>query len=111
MIKHPFWISGLTKIIIIGGVSVKMQEAELRSFPDIIIATPGRLVDHLRNCPSFALDKIEILVLDEADRMLEIGFNDELEEIVKMCPKGRQTMLFSATMTDTVGLLSVILIR
>ena len=86
----------------IGGASVKLQEAELRTCPDVIIATPGRLVDHLKNCPSFALDKIEILVLDEADRMLDIGFQEELQEIVRMCPVKRQTLLFSATMTDRV---------
>lgn len=67
-----------------------------------MIATPGRLIDHIRNSPSFALDTLDILVLDEADRMLEDGFADELSEIVKSCPVSRQTMLFSATMTDSV---------
>lgn len=67
-----------------------------------MIATPGRLIDHLRNSPSFGLDALDILVLDEADRMLEDGFADELAEIIKSCPTSRQTMLFSATMTDSV---------
>lgn len=88
--------------LIVGGLSLKAQEAELRSRPDIVVATPGRLIDHVKNTPSFTLQKIEILVLDEADRMLEIGFTDELNEIVCACPKQRQTMLFSATMTDNV---------
>ncbi|CAG8593076.1 11487_t:CDS:2 [Paraglomus brasilianum] len=86
----------------IGGLSLKPQETELRQRPDIVIATPGRLIDHVRNSPSFSLDSIEILVIDEADRMLENGFAAELDEIIKFCPKSRQTMLFSATMTDNV---------
>ncbi|KAG8689904.1 nucleolar DEAD-box protein required for synthesis of 60S ribosomal subunit [Ceratobasidium sp. 394] len=68
----------------------------------MVIATPGRLIDHLRNSRSFALDALDVLVLDEADRMLSDGFADELKEIVQSCPAGRQTMLFSATMTDDV---------
>lgn len=74
----------------------------LRARPDIVIATPGRLIDHIRNSPVFTLDAIDILVLDEADRMLSDGFADELAEIIKSCPVSRQTMLFSATMTDSV---------
>lgn len=86
----------------VGGLSLKMQEAELRFRPDVIIATPGRFIDHMRNSASFTVDTIEILVLDEADRMLEDGFADELNEILTTIPKSRQTMLFSATMTSTV---------
>ena len=86
----------------VGGLSVKAQEATLRSRPDILIATPGRLIDHLQNTPSFSLNAIDILILDEADRMLSDGFAAELQEIITACPKSRQTMLFSATMTDDV---------
>lgn len=86
----------------VGGLSLKVQEAELRLRPDVVIATPGRFIDHMRNSASFAVDTIEILVLDEADRMLEDGFADELNEILTTLPKSRQTMLFSATMTSTV---------
>ncbi|KAI0020880.1 hypothetical protein F4780DRAFT_790874 [Xylariomycetidae sp. FL0641] len=86
----------------VGGLSLKMQEAELRLRPDVIIATPGRFIDHMRNSASFNTDTIEILVLDEADRMLEDGFADELNEILTTLPKSRQTMLFSATMTSSV---------
>ncbi|XP_073234182.1 probable ATP-dependent RNA helicase DDX27 [Porites lutea] len=85
-----------------GGLDIKTQEAALRKGPDIVIATPGRLVDHLHNTPSFSLQTIEIIVLDEADRMLDENFKDQMEEIVKLSPRGRQTMLFSATMTDEV---------
>ncbi|CEH15195.1 dead-domain-containing protein [Ceraceosorus bombacis] len=86
----------------VGGLSLKAQEKELRSRPEVIIATPGRLIDHLQNSPSFNLDSIEILIMDEADRMLEEGFREELKEIISSCPTKRQSMLFSATMTDSV---------
>jgi len=86
----------------VGGLSLKVQEAELRLRPDVIIATPGRFIDHMRNSVSFTIDTLEILVLDEADRMLEAGFADELNEILTTIPKSRQTMLFSATMTSSV---------
>ena len=87
---------------LVGGFSLREQESVLRSRPDVIIATPGRFIDHMRNSASFTVDTLEILVLDEADRMLEDGFADELDEILTTIPKSRQTMLFSATMTDTV---------
>ncbi|KAJ3750359.1 DEAD-domain-containing protein [Lentinula detonsa] len=92
----------ITFCVVVGGMSIKSQEASLRNRPDIVIATPGRLIDHIHNSPSFTLDNLDILVLDEADRMLSDGFADELTEVVKSCPKSRQTMLFSATMTDSV---------
>ncbi|KAG6857580.1 hypothetical protein H0H87_000179 [Tephrocybe sp. NHM501043] len=88
--------------LVVGGLSVKSQEVALRSRPDVVIATPGRLIDHIHNSPSFTLETLDVLVLDEADRMLSDGFADELAEIVKSCPPSRQTMLFSATMTDSV---------
>ncbi|KAI9675672.1 MAG: nucleolar DEAD-box protein required for synthesis of 60S ribosomal subunit [Caeruleum heppii] len=87
---------------LVGGFSLREQEKELRMRPDVIIATPGRFIDHMRNSASFTVDTLEILVLDEADRMLEDGFADELNEILVTIPKSRQTMLFSATMTDSV---------
>lgn len=87
---------------LVGGFSLREQESVLRKRPDVIIATPGRFIDHMRNSASFTVDTLEILVLDEADRMLEDGFADELNEILTTIPKSRQTMLFSATMTDTV---------
>ena len=92
----------LSSLFLAGGLSLKAQEATLRTRPDVIIATPGRLIDHIRNTPTFTLDALDILVLDEADRMLDDGFADELTEIIKSCPTSRQTMLFSATMTDSV---------
>lgn len=88
--------------LLVGGLSVSAQSNLLRTLPDILIATPGRLIDHIRNSPSFTLDALDVLVIDEADRMLEAGFADELNEIITSCPRSRQTMLFSATMTDSV---------
>ena len=97
--------SGLDSIrfaLLVGGLSLSAQAHTLRTLPDILIATPGRLIDHINNSPSFTLNALDILVIDEADRMLEVGFSQELNEIIKNCPKKRQTMLFSATMTDSI---------
>lgn len=92
----------ITFAMLVGGFNLREQEAILKKRPDVVIATPGRFIDHMRNSASFTVETIEILVLDEADRMLETGFEDELDEILKTIPKSRQTMLFSATMTETV---------
>ena len=86
----------------IGGLNSREQEKQLKLRPDIVIATPGRFIDLERNSASFSVNTVEILVLDEADRMLEEGFADELNEILSKIPKSRQTMLFSATMTSKV---------
>jgi ATP-dependent RNA helicase DDX27 len=86
----------------VGGYSMRDQEAVLKTRPDVVIATPGRFIDHMTNSASFQVEHIEILVLDEADRMLEEGFETQLNEILTTIPKSRQTMLFSATMTSSV---------
>jgi ATP-dependent RNA helicase DDX27 len=92
----------------VGGLATKAQEAVLRQRPDIVVATPGRIIDHLRNSVAIHLEDLEILVLDEADRLLELGFEAEMQEIVKMAPRGRQTMLFSATMSEDVKKLAAL---
>lgn len=92
----------VTFALIVGGLSLRDQEQTLKKRPDIVIATPGRFIDHMRNTASFAVEHLEILVLDEADRMLEDGFADELNEVLNTIPRSRQTMLFSATMTQDV---------
>ncbi|XP_053101779.1 probable ATP-dependent RNA helicase DDX27 [Hemicordylus capensis] len=100
--KQLAQFSSVTACLAVGGLDLKTQEAALRAGPDILIATPGRLIDHLHNCPSFHLGSIEVLILDEADRMLDEYFEEQMKEIIRLCTRHRQTMLFSATMTDEV---------
>ena len=93
----------VTTCLILGGKKdIKSQTVLLRQRPDIVVGTPGRLIDHLRNSASVSLADLDVLVLDEVDRLLDLGFQEELEELVKYCPRSRQTMLFSATMTAKV---------
>jgi ATP-dependent RNA helicase RhlE len=86
--------------VVIGGVGMGNQALELRE-REVIVATPGRLVDHLRQGTA-QLGQIEILVLDESDRMLDMGFKPQLDRILARVPKKRQTLLFSATMAGEV---------
>ena len=97
--------------LVAGGMDLRAQERSVRNRPDILVATPGRLIDLLHNTPSFDLGSLEVLVLDEADRMLEEHFELELKEILRLCPKHRQTLLFSATMTDQVEKLATLSLR
>ncbi|CAI4222387.1 unnamed protein product [Auanema sp. JU1783] len=94
-----------------GGLDLKAQEAALRSGPDVVVATPGRLIDHLHNSRNFSLDTIEVLVLDEADRMLEEAFQDQMTELIRLCSPDRQTLLFSATMTDQIDELAAMSLK
>ena len=106
MIEKLAQFTDIRSYIVIGGVKNAVQEQELRKKPDVVVATPGRMIDHLRNAPGIGFEGVEILVLDEADRLLEMGFTEEVQELVKMCPVNRQTMLFSATMTHDVNQLA-----
>jgi ATP-dependent RNA helicase RhlE len=97
--------SGLVIIDVYGGVPLGPQEQALRSGVDVIVATPGRLLDHMER-QNVAFDDLEVLVLDEADRMLDMGFAPQLNRIVADIPKYRQTLLFSATMPPEVEALA-----
>jgi ATP-dependent RNA helicase DDX27 len=78
-------VKTFTSCLIIGGSSMQQQQRELSAIPDLIVATTGRLIDHLHNTKGFSLEDIEILVLDEADKLVEMGFKDEVMQIVKNC--------------------------
>jgi len=92
---------GISVVVLVGGVPIQSQFKLLKKNPRIIIATPGRLIDHI-NRRTIHLNKVEILILDEADRMLDMGFKPDIERIIKTIPKKRQTMLFSATIPKEV---------
>lgn len=101
--KLAQYVSGVRFGLAVGGLNLRVQEQELKTRPEVVIATPGRFIDHVRNSPSFSVDDVEILVIDEADRMLEEGFQQELTEILTLLPKKRQTLLFSATMNSSIS--------
>ncbi|HEV7738593.1 MAG TPA: DEAD/DEAH box helicase [Chlamydiales bacterium] len=90
-----------TSTVIFGGVSINPQIAILRQGVDIIVATPGRLLDHV-NQKTVNLSQVEILVLDEADRMLDMGFIHDVRKIITLLPKKRQSLLFSATFSNEI---------
>ena len=95
----------LTKALLIGGVSFKDQEQAIMRGADVLIATPGRLLDHVER-GGVLLRGVEVLVIDEADRMLDMGFIPDIEKIVSMIPFTRQTLFFSATMPPEITRLS-----
>jgi ATP-dependent RNA helicase RhlE len=98
----PFGRSlGLSGVILIGGASMGNQIRDLRSKPRVIIATPGRLIDHMHE-GHVRLNDIRVLILDEADRMLDMGFQPQIREILAALPRERQTMLFSATLSREI---------
>jgi superfamily II DNA/RNA helicase len=96
---------GVRTAALVGGTAYSQQIRALREGADIVVATPGRLKDHLDR-GVLDLSQIEVLVLDEADRMLDMGFIDDIEAIVAKTPGTRQTMLFSATLEGVVGKLA-----
>lgn len=96
---------GLKSAVVIGGVPIKRQQRQIAQGIDILVATPGRLED-LISQRSVSLDKIETVVLDEADQMLDIGFMPAIRRLLKLTPKKRQTLLFSATMPKEIASLS-----
>ena len=92
----------LTHGIVMGGANRKSEATKLVKGVSILIATPGRLLDHLQNTKDFNYENLQCLVIDEADRILQIGFEEDMKSIMKLLPKKRQTMLFSATQDKNV---------
>ena len=91
----------LRHTVLFGGVNMDKQTADLRAGCEIVVATVGRLLDHVKQ-KNINLNKVEIVVLDEADRMLDMGFIDDIRKIMQMLPKQRQTLLFSATFVPPI---------
>jgi len=92
---------GMKTVVLIGGANMGKQIRDLKSKPHVIVCTPGRLIDHMEQ-RTVKLDEVKILVLDEADRMLDMGFAPQLNKILATVPKERQTLLFSATMPQDI---------
>lgn len=94
---------GVKSAVVVGGIDMMTQTLMLAKKPHVIIATPGRLVDHLENTKGFNLKALKYLVMDEADRILNMDFEQEVDKILKVIPRERNTYLFSATMTKKVA--------
>ncbi|XP_056462622.1 probable ATP-dependent RNA helicase DDX47 [Gadus chalcogrammus] len=94
---------GVKCAVVVGGIDMMAQSLILAQKPHIIIATPGRLIDHMENTKGFSLRSLKFLVMDEADRILNMDFETEVDKILKVIPRDRRTFLFSATMTKKVA--------
>merc|ERR1712004_604773 len=95
LLKHHYHTYGL----IMGGANRNSEAKKLVKGINILVATPGRLLDHLQNTKDFLYKNLQCLIIDEADRILDVGFEEEMKKIIKLLPKKRRTMLFSATTT------------
>jgi ATP-dependent RNA helicase RhlE len=100
----------LRSVCIYGGVDMKAQVAELRQGREIVVATPGRLLDHVEG-KSVNLGQVQMLVLDEADRMLDMGFIPDIKRILALLPTQRQSLLFSATFSEEIKKLAQAMLR
>jgi ATP-dependent RNA helicase RhlE len=96
--------------VVVGGVPMRPQVRDLRAGFDVLVATPGRLFDHLER-GNVKLDEVETLILDEADRMLDMGFRPQIEAILRYVPQQRQTLFFSATMPNGVHALALRILK
>ncbi|CAJ2670213.1 DEAD-box ATP-dependent RNA helicase 10-like protein [Trifolium pratense] len=102
---------GVKSAVLVGGIDMVQQSIKIAKHPHIIVGTPGRVLDHLKNTKGFSLSKLKYLVLDEADRLLNEDFEESLNEILGMIPRERRTFLFSATMTKKVEKLQRVCLR
>lgn len=100
-VKRYSKFTPLRAAVVFGGVDINPQKAEMRAGCEVLIATPGRLLDHLEQ-KTVSLSQVSMLVLDEADRMLDMGFMPDLERIMRLLPEKRQTLLFSATFSNEI---------
>jgi ATP-dependent RNA helicase RhlE len=100
----------LRSVCVYGGVDIRPQIAELREGREIVVATPGRLLDHVQQ-KSVSFANVEVLVLDEADRMLDMGFMPDIKRILAMLPAARQSLLFSATFSDEIKRLADVMLK
>ena len=99
------YLPNIKVLTLCGGQPFSAQRDSLQHAPHIIVATPGRLLDHLQK-GTVSLDALQTLVMDEADRMLDMGFSDAIDEVIRFAPASRQTLLFSATWPDTIAAIS-----
>ncbi|TMG79715.1 MAG: DEAD/DEAH box helicase [Betaproteobacteria bacterium] len=100
----------LRSTVVYGGVDMNAQIAELRRGVEVLVATPGRLLDHVQN-KTVMFNQVQVLVLDEADRMLDMGFLPDIKRIIALLPKERQNLLFSATFPDEIRTLAKTLLK
>ncbi|XP_066600587.1 probable ATP-dependent RNA helicase pitchoune isoform X1 [Prorops nasuta] len=107
LMKYHYHTYGL----LMGGASRQTEAQKLAKGINIIVATPGRLLDHLQNTPDFLFKNLQCLIIDEADRILDIGFEEELKQIINILPKRRQTVLLSATQTKKTEMLTTLALK
>ncbi|KAJ8984733.1 hypothetical protein NQ317_004998 [Molorchus minor] len=97
--------------LVMGGTARQTEAQKLSKGINILVATPGRLLDHLQNTPDFLFKNLQCLVIDEADRILEVGFEEEMKQVINLLPKRRQTMLFSATQNKKTDALTKLALK
>ncbi|KAF5282837.1 hypothetical protein FQA39_LY17487 [Lamprigera yunnana] len=97
--------------LVMGGASRQTEAQKLSKGINVLVATPGRLLDHLQNTPDFLYKNLQCLIIDEADRILEVGFEEEMKQIINILPKRRQTMLFSATQNQKTETLTKLALK
>jgi len=98
LLRHHTFTHG----VVMGGANRRAEADKIAKGVNILVATPGRLLDHLQNTKGFVFENLKALIIDETDRILSIGFEEEMHQIIRILPKDRQTMLFSATQTSKV---------